>query len=75
MYWPTEEVRAVESLLISYGAQQRLGKVSMEFDLRDPQGAQPEVRTRLWKPGDSRSVRERLVGIAHYHSVPVHIRA
>jgi hypothetical protein len=71
MYWPTEEVTAVESMLTSYGTQQRLGEVSMEFDLRDPQGAQPEVRTRLWNPDHSRSIREHLVGIAHYHGVPV----
>jgi hypothetical protein len=75
MYWPTEEVAAVESVLTSYGAQQRLAEVSMEFDLRDPQGAQPEVHTRLWNPADNRPMRERLVGIAHYHGVPVHIRA
>ena len=75
LYWPTEEVTAVESMLTSYGAQRRLGEVSMEFDLRDPQGAQPEVRTRLWNPDDSRLMREHLVGIAHYHGIPVHTRA
>ena len=71
MYWPIEEVAGVESILMSYGAQRRLGEVSMEFDLRDPQGALPEVRTRLWNPDDSRSIREHLVGISHYHGVPV----
>jgi hypothetical protein len=71
MYWPIEEVAAVESILTSYGAQRRLGEVSMEFDLRDPQGAKPEVRTRLWSPNAVSTPRQRIIGTAHHHGVPV----
>jgi hypothetical protein len=71
MYWPIEEVMAVESILTDYGAQQRLGEVSLEFDLRDPQGVKPEVRTRLWSPTTVSAPRQRMIGTAHHHGVPV----
>jgi hypothetical protein len=71
MYWPHEEVMAVESILANYGAQRSLAEVSLEFDLRDPRGVKPELRTRLWNPDSDRSVRERLIGTAHHHGVPV----
>jgi hypothetical protein len=71
IYWPTDEVMAVEDILTSYGARQLLGEVSLEFDLADPRGAKPEVRTRLWDPDASSLIRARLLGIAHYHGVPV----
>jgi hypothetical protein len=38
MYWPIEEVMAVESIMTSDGAQQPLAEVSLEFDLDDPRG-------------------------------------
>ena len=71
MYWPIEEVTAVESILTNYGAQRPLAEVSPEFDLHDPRGVKPELRTRLWNPDSDRSVRERLIGTAHDHGVPV----
>jgi hypothetical protein len=71
MYWPVEEVTAVQSILTSFGARQRLGEVSMEFDMRDPHDAKPEVRTRLWNPDAGQSIRERLIGTAHDHGIPV----
>jgi hypothetical protein len=71
MYWPTEEVMAVESILTNCGAQHRLGEVSLEFDLRDPPGFKPELRTRLWNPDSGPPVRERLIGTAHDHGIPV----
>jgi hypothetical protein len=72
-YWPIEEVMAVESILTNYGAQHRLGEVSLEFDLRDPPGFKPELRTRLWNPDSDRPVRERLIGTAHDHGIPVRL--
>lgn len=75
MYWPIEEVMAVESILTDYGAQRRLGEVSLEFDLDDPRSAKPELRTRLWKPGCGTSIRERLIGTAHDHGIPVTLRS
>jgi hypothetical protein len=75
MYWPIEEVMAVESILTDYGAQRRLGDVSLEFDLDDPRSLKPELRTRLWMPGCGTQVRERLIGTAHDHGIPVTLRS
>jgi hypothetical protein len=61
---------AVESILTNYGGQQPLAEVSLEFDLDDPRGLKPELRTRLWNPESNRSVRERLIGTAHDHGIP-----
>ena len=49
--------------------------MSLEFDLDDPRGAKPELRTRLWNPESDRSVRERLIGTAHDHGIPVTLAA
>jgi len=70
-----EEVMAVESILTNYGAQQPLAEVSLEFDLDDPRGLKPELRTRLWNPESDRSARERLIGTAHDHGIPVTLAA
>jgi hypothetical protein len=75
MYWPIEEVMAVENILMSYGAQHRMGEVSMEFDLQTSPGAKPELRTRLWHPAASAPIRERLIGTAHDHGIPVRLAA
>jgi hypothetical protein len=75
MYWPIEEVMAVENILMSYGAQHRMGEVSMEFDLQTSPGAKPELRTRLWHPAGSGPIRERLIGTAHDHGIPVTLAA
>ena len=45
MYWDAEELAAVEAILQRAGAQQLLGEVGLEFDLNDPEGAEPELRT------------------------------
>jgi hypothetical protein len=71
MYWPSDELAAVERILTNYGARQPLGEVSMEFDPHGPREAKPELRTRLWNPDSGHSVRERLIGTAHDHGVPV----
>jgi hypothetical protein len=94
MYWPPDELAAVERILAGSGAQQRLGEVSLEFDPHGPPGAEPELRTQLWSPSDSltdllasqqaiairdadksASPRQRLVGTAHHHGVPVRLVA
>jgi hypothetical protein len=74
MYWPSDELAAVERILTSYGARQPLGEVSMEFDPHGPREAKPELRTRLWNPDSGRSVRERLIGTTHDHGVPVTLK-
>jgi hypothetical protein len=74
MYWPTEEVTAVQSILANYGAQQR-GEVSLEYDFHDQRAVKPELRTRLWNPDSGNPIRERLVGTAHDHGIPVTLPA
>jgi hypothetical protein len=75
MYWPTEEITAVKSILMNYGAQQRLGEVSLEYDFHDQRAVQPELRIRLWNPDSGPSIRERLIGTAHDHGIPVTLAA
>jgi hypothetical protein len=71
MYWPADELAAVELILSSSGAQRRLAEVSLEFDPNGPPGGEPELRTRLWRPDAGRTPHQRLIGTAHYHGVPV----
>ena len=75
MYWPAEEHAAVEALLASWGQHQRIGEVGLEFDLAGPQVAEPELRTRLWNSDTASTSRQRLIGTAHYHGVPVTLAA
>jgi hypothetical protein len=71
MYWPNDELTAVESILSDYGSRSRLGEVSLEYHPDGHRGAEPELRTRLWDPDSGRSIRERLIGTAHDHGIPV----
>ena len=50
MYWPADELAAVEAILASVGVQQPLGEVGLEFDPYGAPGTQPELRTQLWRP-------------------------
>ena len=69
------EITAVKSILTNYGAQQRLGEVSLEYEFHDQRTVKPELRTRLWNPDAGTSIRERLIGTAHDHGIPVTIAA
>ena len=71
MYWPDDELTAVESVLSDYGSRSRLGEVSLEYHPDGQRRAEPELRTRLWDPGADSSIRERLAGTAHDHGIPV----
>ena len=71
MYWPDDELTAVESILSDYGSSSRLGEVSLEYHPDSQRGAEPELRTRLWDPDSGSSIRERLIGTAHDHGIPV----
>jgi len=73
MYWPAEELSAVEAVLKRYGANHLLGEVSMEFDLDALHHAKPELRTRLWNSDTDSSPRQRLLGTAHDHGLPVRL--
>jgi len=87
LYWPPEEVAAVEATLAEAGGRGLLGRVSMEYD---PDGAEddgsadgtagtpaparpgrPVVRTELWRRGAP--TRRRRLGTAHDHGVPVRL--
>jgi hypothetical protein len=71
MYWSADELGAVETVLASSGAKQCLGEVGLEFDPNGPPGAEPKLRTRLWTPAAGPTPRQRVIGTAHYHGVPV----
>lgn len=72
LYWPPSEVERVRQVLSEHGAKRRLGHVAMEY----PAGTaaqKPEVRTRLWDPGAPAGLRQRLIGTAHDHGMPVRL--
>jgi hypothetical protein len=71
MYWPREEMSAVEEILSRYGSRHLLGEVGLEYVADGPRGGKPELRTRLWNPGSGGALRERRLGIAHDHGIPV----
>jgi hypothetical protein len=75
LYWPAEEVAAVERAVAAYGQRARVARVTMEFDAPAPalsSGQLPAVRTQLWEPGEPEP-RRRLVGTAHDHGIPVRL--
>jgi hypothetical protein len=71
MYWSAEELAAVETILASRVGQRWVGEVGLEFDLAGPHVAEPELRTRLWSPDAVSTPRQRLIGTAHHHGLPV----
>ena len=73
LYWAPTELAAVEGVLNHFGGEHRLAEVSMEFDLSGPRDAEPELRTRLWDPEAPGSPRQRLLGTAHDHGIPVRL--
>jgi hypothetical protein len=70
MYWPQSEISAVERILDDAGQRGPLGHVAMEYVDDQPM---PAVITRLWRPGDR--IRQRHLGTAHHHGVPVRVTA
>jgi hypothetical protein len=73
LYWPAAEIRAVDEVLADYGSRSLLARVSMEFGTGTDAPTMPELRTTVWIPG--RGVRDRLLGTAHHHGVPVRLGA
>lgn len=71
LYWSAAEIQAVDELLTGFGSQSRLARVSMEFGTSAAAPTMPELRTTVWTPGTG--VRERLLGTAHHHGVPVRL--
>ncbi|HEY5980909.1 MAG TPA: DUF2332 domain-containing protein [Microlunatus sp.] len=73
LYWPAVEVAAVRATLSAYGRDHRVAEVGMEYPSDGDPAGKPEVRTILWW-GDGRPPRERLLGTAHDHGIPVLLR-
>jgi hypothetical protein len=70
LYWPAEETAAVDRTLTAVGRHRPLGHVAMEYA---GVGTKPSVTTSLWLPGGS--VRQRNLGSAHDHGIPVRAAA
>lgn len=68
MYWPADETEAVDRVLAEAGQHRPLAHVALEYV---PGQHHPAVITRLWRPG--RPLRERRLGTAHHHGLPVRI--
>lgn len=72
LYWPATEIGAVNACLHAYGRRHRVAEVGLEYPSDADRTAGPEVRTVLWR-GDGAPPRERLLGTAHDHGVPVRL--
>ncbi len=72
LYWPASEIDAVRTTLSAYGQQHRVAEVGMEYPPGGGPADQPEVRTVLW-PGNGSPPRERRLGTAHDHGIPVRL--
>ncbi len=72
LYWPASEIAAVAAGLSAYGQRHRVGEVSMEYSADSDRGEPPELRTVLWA-GDGSPARERRLGTAHDHGIPVRL--
>jgi hypothetical protein len=70
LYWPPAEIAAVRSAMAAYGREHRVAEVGMEYPQDGGRTAPPELRTVLWA-GHGSPPRERLLGTAHDHGVPV----
>ncbi|MFT4165964.1 MAG: DUF2332 domain-containing protein [Microlunatus sp.] len=73
LYWPASELATVEARLSAYGREHPLAEVGMEYPSQGgTSGERPDLTTRFWA-GDDSPPRERRVGIAHDHGVPVRL--
>jgi hypothetical protein len=73
LYWPAEEVQAVDAQLRRHGSRGRLARVAMEFPPGGAAGAMPELQTTIWPGGADPWLRT--IGTAHYHGPPVRLLA
>lgn len=71
-YWPAEETTAVADLVARFGAVAPVARISMEFRTDSGPDEYPELRTSVWM-GDGSAPRERLLGHAHHHGLPVYL--
>ena len=73
LYWPPEEVAAVEAVLAAYAERRPLARVAMEFGTGEDASVRPELSTTVWRPGQP--PRHRRLGTAHDHGPPVRLEA
>lgn len=73
LYWPADEVAAVEAALAAYGRDRPVARVAMEFATGPGAPTQPELWTTLWRPGHP--PRHRKLGTAGDHGPPVRLDA
>ena len=59
-------------MLAAYGSRRLLARVSMEFGPDPDAPTMPELRTDA-VDARARHVRNRLIGTAHHHGVPVRL--
>ena len=73
LYWPPEEVAAVEAVLTAYAMRRPLARVALEFSSDPDAPTDPEVWSTVWSPGEP--PRPRRLGTAHHHGPPVRLGA
>ncbi len=73
LYWPPEEVAAVEAALAAYAEHRPLARVAMEFGTGEHASVRPELQSTVWRPGHP--LRHRRLGTAHDHGPPVRLDA
>ncbi len=71
LYWPPEEIAAVQSILTAYAEHRPLARVSLEFGADGGPSARPELHSTVWQPGHP--PRHRRLGTAHDHGPPVRL--
>jgi hypothetical protein len=72
LYWPMAETIAVAESVARYGADHRVGRVSMEYGTTGD-ATFPQLTTSLWYPSDPTSPRVRRLGSVHHHGIPVRL--
>lgn len=73
LYWPPEEVAAVEAVLTGYAAARPLARVALEFSGEPDAPPDPELWSTVWSPGEPSRLRR--LGTAHHHGPPVRLGA
>lgn len=73
LYWPPEEVTAVEDALAAYAEHRPVARVAMEFGTGEDAPIKPELTTTVWLPGQA--LRHQRLGTAHDHGPPVRLDA
>jgi hypothetical protein len=71
LYWPPDEVAAVEAVLAAYAEHRPVARVALEFGTGEDAPIKPELSSTVWSPGHR--LRHRRLGTAHDHGPPVRL--